>query len=128
MGKEITMAAHPFREALQEFRDEIARATRSIDDQALTTFIAFFEGDFAVMLSDADGEAVWRRDRQRLFYMGRVLGTFAEFVATAARGSKATVGLPDLKEALKAMRPHCRVPEQETDDGKRRKYCENVPL
>jgi hypothetical protein len=122
------MSEYPFREALDECTEQIASGVKVLDAAALATFISYFEADFAQMLSHERGDVVWRRDGARLKYMGRVLGSFADFVATAERGNGAKVGLEDFRRALKAIKPYCRVPEEEVDEAKRRIYCRSVDV
>jgi hypothetical protein len=121
------MAEFPFTDALDQFREQIAGAINNVDPSALATFTSHFQSDFAFMLGNPKGDAHWRRDRARLFYMARMLGAFAEFVATAERGLKAIVGETDLRAALNAMRGHCRLPDGAVASATRRRYCENVP-
>jgi hypothetical protein len=121
------MAEFPFTKALDLFRERIASAISNVDPAALASFTSHFQSDFAFMLSNPKGDAHWRRDRARLFYMGRMLGAFAEFVATAERGAKAIVGEADLRAALNAMRGHCRLPDGQVASATRRRYCETVP-
>jgi hypothetical protein len=125
--RRLPMAEFPFTDALDQFRDEIAGAINNVDQSALASFTSHFQADFAFMLANPKGDAHWRRDRSRLFYMARMLGAFAEFVATAERGIKAVVGETDLRAALTAMRGHCRLPNGELATATRRKYCETVP-
>jgi hypothetical protein len=124
------MPPFPFRQALDQFQAEIAAAiTSPTEAGALASFVDEFAGDFDGMLSNDRGDAVWRRDGPRVRSMGRTLGVFAQFVATAAGGNSAAVTKGDLKKALKDMRPHCHVPEEEGAPAglvKRRKYCEGV--
>jgi hypothetical protein len=121
------MAEFPFRDALALFKERIQGAIRNVNQGELDAFVEEFAGDFATMLSVSNGDAIWRRDGARIQELGRYLGTFAEFFATAEGGRDAVVRNPHLKDALRVISPRCAI-DAEEGSAERGRYCRSVSL
>ena len=121
------MSEFLFRTALSQCKEEIRRAIRPevpVDEKALDDFLELFVADFSELLSNPRGEAIWRRDGDRVRHLGRYIGTLAEFYAVAA-GEVQTVARKQLMRALMVIQPECKlraVPE----GAERQDYCSHI--
>lgn len=120
--------AELFREAMSQFKTEIRTAITDVPvDQAdLDDFIELFATDFAEILANDDGPAIWRRDGRRVRRLGRYLGTLAEFFAVA-RVLDETVTRKHLMRALRIMQPECKL-RAKHPSGERKDFCQNVQI
>jgi hypothetical protein len=123
------MGNFTFRDALNQFGEEIRNAIRDVpvNDAEFASFVELFAADFDELLSGDNGEAVWRRDRQRVRRLGRYLGTMAEFFAVAHLTDE-TVGTIHLMRALNVMRPECKLGLALARRSEREGYCRHVQV
>ena len=121
------MTEQLFESALAEFKDAARAAITRVDvnQQEFDDFTDEFAADFAHVLGGPDGETIWRRDRINLVNLGRYLGTIAEMYAVADL-SPTTVGENQLRDALKVIKPVCKLGLPAPATKQRLCYCLGV--